>query len=101
MTENKNAGLLGTAVLGEVVNKSTPILSATRVGIVVECESCGLEKTPLGRSAPLGMYLCTRDCPSYYNAPKPGSLWPGESEEDFGYPVSADGTTDAAPLEAK
>jgi hypothetical protein len=95
--KTKTNDLLGTAASGSSGNKSTPTLSATRKGIVVECESCGLEKKPVGRSAPLEMYLCNQDCPGYYNDPKPGSLWPGESEEDFGYLVSTVGTTEAAP----
>jgi hypothetical protein len=97
MKNEKTEGLPGNpAGADSAAPTSTPTLSDTRVGIVVECESCGLEKKPIGRSAPLGMYLCNQDCPSYYNDPRPGSLWPGESEEDFGYPVSVDGTTDEA-----
>ena len=34
----------------------------------------------------------TRDCPGYRQAPYPGSLWPNETSDDFGYPVGADGT---------
>lgn len=32
-------------------------------------------------------------CNGYYQDPKVGDLWPGESEQDFGYPCSNDGTT--------
>lgn len=28
----------------------------------------------------------------YWYAPKPESLWPGETDEEFGYPVGDDGT---------
>ena len=31
--------------------------------------------------------LCDWKCPGYNEEPMPGSLWPGESEADFGYPV--------------
>jgi hypothetical protein len=40
--------------------------------------------------------MCTDDqCADYYNDPKPGDLWPGETEEEFGYPVSANATREA------
>lgn len=71
---------------------SERLLSETRKGVRVECRRCGYTKHPIGRSAPLGMTGC--DCPDYENPPYPGSLWPGESEADFGYPVSPRGTTD-------
>jgi hypothetical protein len=32
--------------------------------------------------------LCNSNCPGYRNDPKPGDLWPGETEEEFGYQVS-------------
>jgi hypothetical protein len=70
-------------------------LRATRVGIAVECRVCGYDKKPIGRSAPLGLSYCDDDCDGYRQEPRPGSLWPRESEADFGYPVGADGTTDA------
>ena len=58
-----------------------------RVGISVECIICGLTKKPHGRSAPLGSSYCDDDCYGYDMEPKPGCLWPGETEEDFGYKV--------------
>jgi hypothetical protein len=60
-----------------------------KVGISVYCAACGLRKKPVGRSAPLAMAngLCDDDCPGYREEPKPGDLWPGESEEGFGYPA--------------
>jgi hypothetical protein len=70
-------------------------LSATRVGVAVTCTVCGDRKKPIGRSAPLQMTFCDDDCPGYRQPPYSGSLWPGESEQDFGYAVSVDGTTDA------
>jgi hypothetical protein len=35
---------------------------------------------------------CDGDCDGYYVDPRPGSLWPGESETDFGYTVGSDAT---------
>ena len=67
-----------------------------RVGIAVECTVCGQRKAPIGRSVPLAMYLCDRDCPGYRQEPYPGSLWPGETSDEFGYPVGPDGTVERA-----
>lgn len=65
-----------------------------RVGICVQCAVCGQMKKPIGRSGPLDASYCTDECAGYRKPPFVGSLWPGESEADFGYPVSADGTRD-------
>lgn len=64
-----------------------------KVGIALECVVCHLRKKPVGRSAPLEMAnsLCDHECPGYYQDPLPGSLWPGESDVDFGYPVGLHG----------
>lgn len=67
-----------------------------RVGISVHCVVCGLMKQPVGRSAPLGASYCDRDCPGYDAEPRVGSLWPGETSEEFGYPVSDVGTKERA-----
>lgn len=67
-------------------------MTTERIGIAVYCTSCGQRKKPIGRSAPLGFYLCDHECPGYHDVPLPGDLWPGERESDFGYPVSEDGT---------
>jgi hypothetical protein len=72
-------------------------LRASRVGISVHCVMCRQRKAPRGRSAPM-IPLCTFECPGYNLAPLVGDLWPGESESDFGYPCSANGTTDAPPV---
>lgn len=58
-----------------------------QIGKSVECAVCHLTKKPLGRSAPMEMAnsLCDFECPGYYQDPKPGQLWPGETAEDFGY----------------
>jgi hypothetical protein len=59
----------------------------SEVGEAVYCLICNLRKKPRGRSAPLEMSnsLCDSDCPGYYEDPKPGDLWPGETREDYGY----------------
>jgi hypothetical protein len=71
------------------------MLSESRVGVFVICRVCLLMKKPIGRSEPLGAMYCTDECNGYGRAPYPGSLWPGESEATFGYPVGVNGTTDA------
>ena len=64
-----------------------------KVGISVECAVCGRRKCPRGRSAPPELYMCQREiCEGYDKEPFVGDLWPGETEEDFGYPVSPHGT---------
>ena len=63
-----------------------------RIGISVTCAVCSNRKKPIGRSAPISWYGCDQECPGYREAPYPGSLWPGETDEEFGYPVSDDGT---------
>lgn len=64
-----------------------------RVGIRVTCATCGYVKLPIGRSAPLDYYGCNgHDCPGYFDEPHPGSLWPGETAADFGYPIGVHGT---------
>ncbi len=73
-------------------------LSPTRIGVAVTCSYCKRTKDPIGRSVPHGQSGCDGECPGYRQDPRPGSLWPGESEEDFGFPVNTDGTTDAVKL---
>lgn len=73
-----------------------------RRGIRVVCAKCGRQKAPRGRSAsPLMLYCLPPfwgpqygepSCNGYYEDPKVGDLWPGETEEDFGFPVSSHGT---------
>jgi hypothetical protein len=64
------------------------------VGIRVYCEKCKRQKAPRGRSVPIThASYCTWDqCRDYHEPPEPGDLWPGETEEDFGYPVSRHAT---------
>ena len=69
-------------------------LSKTKVGVPVHCTTCGVRKSPIGRSSPPQLYLCEEDCPGYRQEPLPGSLWPGESEEEFGFPVGTVGTNE-------
>ena len=68
------------------------VLFCVRVGIRVHCDSCDRMKKPVGRSAPLGGDYCDDACACYRLPPHPGSLWPGETETAFGYPVGDDGT---------
>ena len=60
-------------------------LSNNKVGISVDCVVCGKQKKPRGRDAPVSSPYCTYGCTGYQKEPLPGSLWPGESEADFGY----------------
>lgn len=62
-----------------------------KIGVCVICATCGNVKKPIGRSAPLDTYYCDDECPGYRKSPYPGSLWPGETEHEFGYPVGMDG----------
>jgi len=62
-------------------------------GIRITCAKCGKQKKPRGRSAPLDMRMCEYDlCDGYLENPRVGDLWPGETDEDFGYPCSDMGT---------
>jgi hypothetical protein len=67
-------------------------LNPNKVGVAVTCTVCHQRKAPRGRSVPTVMYLCDRDCSGYEREPFAGSLWPGESEADFGFPVGEVGT---------
>lgn len=57
------------------------------MGKAVECTLCKRRKAPRGRSvaAVMAGYLCNDDCPGYNLPPEPGQLWPGETQEEFGY----------------
>jgi hypothetical protein len=70
-------------------------LSATKAGIAVDCVVCHRMKCPRGRSQPLGAYYCDFECDGYNEEPHVGSLWPNETEAEFGYPVGNIGTTEA------
>lgn len=67
-------------------------LNPNKVGVEVECAVCHRTKAPRGRSVPLGMSHCNNDCVGYQREPFSGSLWPGESEAEFGYAVADIGT---------
>lgn len=62
-----------------------------KVGIKVTCAVCGHMKKPIGRDAPMSAYYCDDECAGYRQPPYPGSLWPGETDDQFGYPVGNDG----------
>ena len=75
------------------MRKTETNLSRTKRGIAVECQVCGVIKAPIGRALPAGLYRCQpSECEGYDEPPFPGSLWPGESEAEFGYPVGVVGT---------
>ena len=59
---------------------------ATR-GVRVECVVCGKSKRPHGRSVPMEMErsLCSPECDGYNLDPQAGCLWPGETDDEFGY----------------
>ena len=65
-----------------------------RVGVMVKCAVCGQMKKPIGRSAPVEASYCDHECKGYQQNPRPGSLWPGETSDEFGYPVSEDGSVE-------
>lgn len=69
-----------------------------RIGISVNCRKCQRRKAPRGRSIPdvmYGSYCTSEGCVDYWSDPKPGDLFSGETEKDFGYPVSANATREA------
>lgn len=68
-------------------------LRADVKGVELECAVCHRTKAPRGRSVPLGMDRCDSECKGYQQEPYPGSLWPGETEAEVGYPVADVGTT--------
>jgi hypothetical protein len=67
-------------------------LSTNKIGVSVQCKTCYMQKCPRGRSAPPSIPMCDFECDGYNQHPLVGDLWPGESEADFGYPVSDNGT---------
>lgn len=67
-----------------------------RVGVIIRCAVCGDMKKPIGRAGPLGASYCDLDCPGYTQKPYVGSLWPGETSEEFGYPIGINGTVEVA-----
>ena len=86
-TGEKDTGYGNPVKYGRVNESRT-----TRMGIPVKCAVCGQTKKPVGRSAPFGWDSCDDRCKGYRQAPYPGSLWPGETEDDFGYPIGDAGT---------
>lgn len=63
-----------------------------KIGIAVFCETCGLLKKPIGRDAPADSYYCTSDCRGYRDKPYPGQLWPGETDDQYGFDACDDAT---------
>jgi len=91
--QNDSAGLAAGLTIPD---SARPYRQAARVGVRVECGTCHRMKKPIGRSASLAAAngYCDDDCAGYREAPLPGSLWPGEHSDDFGYPVSEDGSVE-------
>ncbi len=54
------------------------------VGKAVYCQTCTRVKKPIGRDS-WDIALCDHECPGYREEPHVGSLWPGETREEFGY----------------
>jgi len=57
-------------------------------GCAPRCAVCGQTKKPRGRDGGMWNSGCNADCEGYYNAPSPCDLWPGETREEFGYPLN-------------
>ncbi len=74
-----------------------------KVGKAVTCGHCGRVKAPRGRSVADIMWdsYCQgwkpdgSGCIGYTEEPRVGDLWPGETEREFGFAFSLDGTRDA------
>lgn len=66
-------------------------LDPLKFGVRVECAVCGMMKKPRGRSVGWDGGYCDDDCPGYSVDPQVGSLFPNESEADFGYEVGTVG----------
>ena len=45
---------------------------------------CGRIKKPIGRDS-MNNGLCDSDCKGYMLDPYQGHLWPGETQEEYGY----------------
>ena len=77
-----------------------------RVGIEVRCSVCGKPKAPHGRSLPIPEHRqwCEANflnqalqCPGYYADPQSGCLFPGETEDDYGYECCNNATEEIKP----
>ena len=73
-----------------------------RIGISVECAVCHRTKAPRGRSLPCqwASSRCDWDCPGYRLDPQAGSLFPGETEAEFGFPIGPEGTREMTEAES-
>jgi len=65
-----------------------------RVGIEVICTTCHKPKAPHGRSVSpvMAPSYCDSGCPGYREDPKPGCLFLGERESEFGYQICSNAT---------
>lgn len=78
-------------------------LDPTKFGVRVQCIICRRTKAPVGRSVPIPLAnsMCDIECPGHGLAPRVGSLWPDESEADFGHPVGTVGTRIEKPYQER
>lgn len=69
-------------------------MSATKIGVHVWCKTCGRQKSPHGRSVAFesANSYCDEYCEGYRKDPQPGCLFPGETDEDFGFTCCDNGT---------
>jgi len=67
-----------------------------KIGIAVMCSECGLQKKPHGRSASDMIHYCDESCAGYLTEPKPGCMWPGETEKEFGFNICHNATEDVS-----
>lgn len=81
-------------------------MAATKIGVEVICRVCRHMKAPRGRStSPLQAYCLqpwpdgSDGCSGYEMDPQVGSLWPGETDEEFGFPCNDLGTRPLTPEE--
>ena len=64
----------------------------SKIGISVTCATCGRMKNPVGRyGSPEISYCHGTECPGWDKPPYVGQLWPGETEEEYGYPIGQHG----------
>ena len=68
-----------------------------RVGIAVACTVCGQRKAPTRTVGPTRHVSVRSRLSRVSTGPlSAGSLWPGETSDEFGYPVGPDGTVERA-----
>ncbi len=91
--------LKGDRAIREMEGTMSLPLNPNKYGKYIRCTICHKRKQPIGRSAPAltDGTLCGPDCGGFNQEPLSGSLWPEESEADFGYLVGDQGTEIRSP----